>query len=118
VWWRDSPRSWPSHPAAIDAHQGALRAAERDLAEAEDHLDHLLASAAQGGPDVRELREDWPKLDLDDRGEILRDGIDAVLVRKSGTRAPVRERIFVLFHGDAPAGLTDNGRSGPVIAWS
>lgn len=110
----------PSHRAAVAAHQAALQDAERALEDAEDRLHQLAASAAQGGPDVRELRVDWPSLTLDEQREILRAGIDAVLVRRSGStaRPPVAERVLVLFRGEAPAGLVDNGRSGPVTRWT
>jgi hypothetical protein len=91
------------------------------LADAEDRRDQLLASAAQSGPDLRELRDDWPALTLAERREILRAGIDAVLVRRASSRAlrlPVSDRILVLFRGEAPKGLADNGRSGPVRTWT
>jgi site-specific DNA recombinase len=111
----------PNHPKAIEAHQAALSEAERVLEEAEDRRDHLIASVAQAGPDVRELREDWPTLTLDERREILRAGTDAVLVRRALRRTahlPIRDRILVLFRGEAPDGLVDNGRSGPVTSWT
>jgi site-specific DNA recombinase len=111
----------PSHPAAIASHQRALEDAERELADAEDRAHRLAASEAEGGPDVRELRADWPTLTLEDRREILRAGIDAVLVRRAASRTarpPVTDRILVLFRGEAPDGLADNGRSGPVRSWS
>lgn len=109
----------PTHPAAISAHQAALEAEERALVEAEDRLHDLTASLATDGPDVRELRADWPNLALDERREILRAGIDAVLVRRGpspGAKLPAADRTLVLFRGIAPEGL--NGRSGPVTTWT
>jgi hypothetical protein len=91
------------------------------LADAEDRLHQLTASLVESGPDVRELEADWPSLTLDEKREILRAGIDAVLVRRSSSRTthlPVRDRILVVFRGEAPAGLVDNGRSGPVTWWA
>jgi hypothetical protein len=111
----------PTHPAAIGAHQEALAAAEAALGEAEDRRDHLVASARPSGPDRRVLREDWSTLVLDDRREILRAGIVAVLVRRASSRTarlPVADRVLVLFRGEAPDGLSDNGRSGPVTTWT
>jgi site-specific DNA recombinase len=111
----------PTHPTAVAAHQAALEEDERALAEAEDHRDHLRSLAAEDGPDVRTLRGDWPNLTLDERRAILREGIDAVLVRRVSSRnvhTPVADRVLVLFRGDAPAGLVDNGRSGPVRTWT
>jgi len=108
----------PSHPAAIAAHQNALAGAERTLADAEDRLDQLLASVSQDAPDVRELRADWPSLTLDERREILRAGIDTVLVRKAATRGPggrIAERALVLFRGEAPDDLLNGRRA--AIAW-
>jgi hypothetical protein len=111
----------PSSMAGIAAHQDALRAAEDALLEAEDRLHQLTTSAAASGPTARELRGDWPTLSLDDQREILRAGIDAVLVRRSRSgstakRLPARDRIVVLFRGDAPEGLND--RRMPVRSWT
>ena len=110
----------PSHPAAVASHQGSLEAAERALVEAEDRLHELTSSlTAEGGPDVRELREDWPTLTLSERREILRAGIDAILVRRGpspGAKLPAADRILVLFRGDAPDVLVDNGHDS--IAWT
>jgi DNA invertase Pin-like site-specific DNA recombinase len=112
----------PSHPAAVAAHQAALEDAERTLIGAEDTLHQLVTSATQAGPDVRQLRDDWPTLTLEDRREILRAGIDAILVRRARSRStphpPISERLLVLFRGEAPDGLADNGRSGPVRCWT
>jgi DNA invertase Pin-like site-specific DNA recombinase len=111
----------PSHPAAVAAHQTALQAAERELIEAEDHLQQITALPTAQGPDVRELREDWPSLTLAEKREILRAGIDAVLVRRAPSpmaKPPAADRILVLFRGTAPVGLADNGRSGPVTTWT
>jgi site-specific DNA recombinase len=109
----------PSHPTAVAAHQGRLEVAERALVDAEDRLHDLTASLTAEGPDVRELREDWPSLTLAERREILRAGVDAVLVRRAPSptaKPPAADRTLVLFRGSAPVGL-DNGR-GPVTAWT
>jgi hypothetical protein len=111
----------PSHPSALASHQAALEAAEESLIDAEDRLHQLTASLTADGPDVRELRDDWPSLTLAERREILRAGLDAVLVRRGPsptTRLPAADRILVLFRGDSPDGLADNGRSGPVTTWT
>ena len=111
----------PTHPTAVAAHQSRLSEVERALAEAEDHRDALVATRSKDGPDVRELRADWPTLTLAERREILSAGIGTVLVRRSASRAmkpPVAERIRVVFAGDAPPGLVDNGRSGAIKSWS
>ena len=112
----------PSHSTAIAKHQEALAAAESALTEAEDRLHQLTASQAASGPDARSLETDWPTLTLDEQREILRAGVDAVLVRRAsrgtGHRPPVRDRVLVLFRGEAPDGVADNGRSGPVTRWA
>jgi Resolvase, N terminal domain/Recombinase/Recombinase zinc beta ribbon domain len=111
----------PSHPTAVAAHQAALHAAEQSLIEAEDHLHQISASLSAKGPDVRELREDWPSLTLAEKREILRAGLDAVLVRRAPSptaKPPAAARILVLFRSSAPVGLADNGRSGPVTTWT
>ena len=98
----------PTHPRAVAAHQRALEAAENALADAEDRLAELLRTKAQSGPDARALRSDWPSLTMDERREILRAGIDAVLVRraiKQGAGSVMSERIRVVFKGDGPADL-------------
>lgn len=110
----------PTHPAAIAAHQRALDDAERALTDAEDRLSQLMSSAAQTGPDIRELRADWPLLSLDEQREILRAGIDAVLVRRAlqrGVNSSIAARVRVVFRGEAPAGLLDNGR-GLMRSWT
>jgi hypothetical protein len=110
----------PQSAAGIAAHQAALSDAERALADAEDRLHQLSASLTESGPDVRELEADWPSLTLEERREILRAGIDAVLIRRASSRTakpPVRERILVVFRGEAPD-LVDNGRSGAVASWT
>lgn len=107
----------PSHPAGIAAHQDALGSAEQALLEAEDRAHDLTASLT--GPDVHELRDDWPSLELAERREILRAGIDAILVRRGPSptaKPPAADRALVLFRGTAPAGL-DNGR-GPIRTWT
>ena len=109
----------PTHAAAIAAHQRALTDAERALSEAEDRRDQLAHSHAHDGPDVRELRADWPSLTMSERREILRAAVDAILVRRSSRRglgADIGERILVLFRGEARAELL-NGR-GPIISWA
>jgi site-specific DNA recombinase len=110
----------PTHPRAIEAHQGALREAELLLAGAEDRLAQLLASA-EGTLDADELRDQWPELTIAERREILRAGIDTILVRRASSRTwnlPVADRMRVLFRGEAPDALVDNGRSGVVRGWA
>jgi DNA invertase Pin-like site-specific DNA recombinase len=109
----------PTHPRAVAVHQKTLEDAERALSDAEDHLDRLLDLRAQNGPDVRELHLDWPDLTMDERREILRSGIDAILVRrcsKTGAGSVTGQRIRVLFRDEAPADLT--ARRGRVRAWT
>jgi DNA invertase Pin-like site-specific DNA recombinase len=109
----------PSHPKAVAAHQRALQTAENALADAEDHLAYLLTLKSQNGPDVQEIRSAWPTFSLDERREILRKGIDAILVRrafKQGAGSVMSERIRVLFRGDAPADLL--GRRRDIRSWT
>ena len=81
-----------SHPTALAAHQEAVSAAERQLQEAEDKLDALISAKAQESPDVRDLRTTWPTLELDEKREILRAGVDAVLVRRASGPCPEARR--------------------------
>jgi DNA invertase Pin-like site-specific DNA recombinase len=109
----------PKHPSAVAAHQQALEVAEQALEEAEDRLHDLTASLSAEGPDVRTLREDWPSLSLAERREILRAGIDAILVRRGPSptaKPPAADRCLVLFRGSAPEGLT--GHPGPIRTWT
>ena len=74
---RDFAAVVPSHPTAIAKHQAALEAAEqawsmpRIAFTSSPHPD-------REGPNVHELRRDWPSLTLTERREILRAGVDAV----------------------------------------
>ena len=111
----------PEHPRAIEAHGQALRDAEQELSAAEDRLYELTSSETDSGPDVRELRSDWPTMTLAERRTVVQDALDTVLVRRAASRSappPVSERIRILFRGEAPDGLLDNGRSGPITSWS
>jgi hypothetical protein len=90
----------PTHPTAVASHQSALEASEAALAEAEDRLHDLTASLGADGPEVRQLRDEWPDLILAERREILRAGIDAVEVHRAptpGSKVTPAERIRVRF---------------------
>ena len=90
----------PSHPKAVAAHQEALEAAEGALNEAEDRLHELTARAAADGPEVRELRNEWPSLTLAERREVLSRSVEAVEVRRAphpGAKLPAAERVQVVF---------------------
>jgi hypothetical protein len=78
----------PTHPAAVTAHQRALEDTEADLSGAEDRRDQLIAALAQHSPDYRELRAEWPTVELGERREILRAGIDEVVVRRASGQVP------------------------------
>jgi DNA invertase Pin-like site-specific DNA recombinase len=108
-----------THPKALAAHQAAVSDLESRLQDAEDHLAELLTADGQRGLDARELRADWPNLALDERREILRAGIDAVLVRralKQGAGSVMTDRILVLFKGDGPVDLL--ARRAAVRGWT
>jgi hypothetical protein len=108
-----------SHPMALAAHQEAVSDLEGRLQLAEDQLAELLSVNAQSGHDARELRIDWPSLGMDERREILRAGIDAILVRRSfktGAGSIMSKRIRILFRGEAPADLLR--RRGEVRSWA
>ena len=110
----------PIHRAAIQAHQRKLGDAERELSEAEARLDDLLARQQDAGVDARTLHADWPSLTLAQRRELLRAGIDTILVRRAsrmGPDSPLNERILILWHGDAPAELRTPARSPSAVAW-
>jgi site-specific DNA recombinase len=113
----------PQSTIAVAAHNAKLADLERDYEAAEDRLAQLLASKAESGQDVRELKPEWPTLPLDARRELLRAGIKTVLVRRASRRTaprpPISERVLVVFlDDDLPADLADNGRSGPVATWT
>jgi len=110
----------PKSRAGLQAHQAALDDAERDLMAAEDLRQQLSASVALAGPGARELRADWPRLTIAERREVLRAAIVAVLVRRASSRTPprppFRDRVRVVFVGEAPDGLADY--RGPIRSWS
>ena len=54
----------------------------------EARRDQLIAALAQHSPDYQELRADSPTLELVERREILRAGIDEVLVRRASGQVP------------------------------
>ncbi len=117
----------PSHPVAVAAHQAALQEAEMALQTAEDRMRQLRGAREGNGTMTRELRDDWPNLALDEQREIIRAAVHVVLVRRAtrpgpasrGTPRPIRERVLVLFRGEAPPELIDNGRNdGPMRSWA
>lgn len=125
VAWRyslDPPRT----QAGRDAHQTAIRDDEAALAEAEDHYDSLRKRHGTDPAATIGLREDFERMSLSDQREIVREGIDAVLVRRAtrsgpasrGTPHPIRDRVLVLFRGEAPVELTRPGGTNGIIAWT
>jgi chromosome segregation ATPase len=90
----------PKHPSAIAAHQAALEAAEEALAGAEDRLHDLTTAAQADGPNIRELRAEWPSFTLAEHREVLRAAIEAVSVRRGphpGAKVATADRIRVVF---------------------
>jgi hypothetical protein len=106
----------PSHPKAVQAHQEALSAAEGELMAAERRLDDLLSKQSSG--DFHTLRDDWDELLLAEQAEILREGIDAIVVRRSNGHGPagdIAHRVLVCFDGDAPSDLLSRDHLGAWI---
>jgi site-specific DNA recombinase len=98
-----------AHPRAVAAHQEAVSDAERALQDAEDHRDRLRDLRGQNGGEQHELTEDefWDR-SVESQREILRLGVDAVLVRRAsrpGAASVASDRLLVLFKGDGPADL-------------
>jgi hypothetical protein len=66
-------------------------------------------------PDETTLRAIWPDLPLPAQNDLLRSGLDAVMLRTG--RAPIAERATILWHGEGPDDLPGPGRRVPFAPW-
>jgi DNA invertase Pin-like site-specific DNA recombinase len=89
--------------AALEA-----RAAAVDQAQSE------LQRASALAPNIDAI-EGYDSLPVEDRKRILSSSIDAVIVKRGHARAPVEERVTILWRGEGPDDLPRRGRdNGPV----
>jgi DNA invertase Pin-like site-specific DNA recombinase len=89
--------------AALEARAAAVNQAQTDLQR---------AMAPASGSDVIEGYEDLPMLD---RKRIIGSSIDAVIVKRTHARVPIKDRVTILWRGEGPDDLPRRGRdNGPV----
>ncbi len=70
--------------------------------------------AAAHGPGAVEI-ESYDDLPIEDRKRILGSSIDAVIVARAGARAPLEDRVTILWRGEGPDDLPRRGRdNGPI----
>jgi hypothetical protein len=94
-----------AYVAGLEVRVEAVRAAQAALAEAQ---------AGSQIPDLPATGDEWESLSVRERRALLAAGIDCVVLRRGDWRAPMRERVRILWHGEAPQDLP--GRGGPVRA--
>ncbi|WP_028061200.1 recombinase family protein [Candidatus Solirubrobacter pratensis] len=95
--------------SAIRSHKDAVALAERAC-------DDCRRKAAGVSVPVADLREYWSKLSTDEQRTILRQTIDAIMVRNvgRGNVVPVEERVRILWRGQAPADLPRQGQKASI----
>lgn len=110
----------PTSRAGLELHRAGVRQREESLAAAEDQLHGLLDAADVVVRDPDRLRCAWPTLRPQEKRDIFRETIDAVMVRAARRRSrynPVADRILILFRGEAPAELRGVARVTQTWTW-
>jgi Recombinase zinc beta ribbon domain len=110
----------PTSRAGLEAHRAGVRRREERLGAAEDRLHRLLDAAELSGRDPDVLRSAWPGLSPQEKRDIFRETLDAVMVRAARSRSrfnPIAERILILFRGDAPPALRGVARVTQTWTW-
>jgi DNA invertase Pin-like site-specific DNA recombinase len=93
---------------------GGYHAALEARAAAVDQARAELQSASALAPNTDAI-EGYDGLSIEDRKRILSSSIDAVIVKRGHARAPIEERITILWRGEGPDDLPRRGRdNGPV----
>jgi site-specific DNA recombinase len=84
------------------------RAVAVDQARAE------LQQASASAPNADAI-EGYDELPVEERKRILSSSIDTVIVKRAGARAPIDERVTILWRGEGPDDLPRRGRdNGPI----
>jgi site-specific DNA recombinase len=91
-------------------YHAALQARSTAVDEARAELQQASTSA----PDAETI-ESYDELPIEERKRILSSSIDAVIVKRGDARAPIEQRITILWRGEGPDDLPRRGRdNGPV----
>jgi hypothetical protein len=90
-----------------DGFLAGLQARTSALTAAQEALDR--AQAGSPPPDLGASLDDWESLSILERRALLRSGIDCIFVRRSRFKAPMNERVRILWHGEAPDDLPRPG---------
>lgn len=110
----------PASRAGLELHRAGVRQREERLAAAEDRLHRLRDTAELPVRDPDALRYAWPSLDPQEKRDIFRETIDAVMVRAARSRSrynPISGRLMILFRGEAPAALRGVARVTQTWTW-
>ena len=97
-------------------YERGLSARRVRVDDARREVAKLRASYALSGlPDRVGLAELWEDLSVDERRQLLRAGIDAVVLRpgRNGDRSlvPLHDRVLVLWRGEAPDDFPQRGKT-------
>lgn len=62
--------------------------------------------------EVASLRDEFPKLTVEEQREVLRAQIDCIFLRRAPNRGtfPIKDRVFICWRNEGPAGLPGPGR--------
>jgi site-specific DNA recombinase len=92
------------------SYHPALQARAAAVEEAQAELQQASASAPSA-----ETIQGYDELPVEERKRILSSSIDAVIVKRAGARAPVDERVTILWRSEGPDDLPRRGRdNGPI----
>jgi site-specific DNA recombinase len=91
-------------------YHAALEARATDVDQAQTEFQQASASAPSA-----EAIEGYDELPIEERKRILSSSIDAVIVERAHARAPLDERVTILWRGEGPDDLPRRGRdNGPI----
>ncbi len=96
-----------------DGFLAGLEARTAALAATQQALDR--AQAGSSSPDLGGAMDDWESLSILERRALLRSGIDCIIVRRANFKTPMRERVRILWHGEAPNDLPRPGGRANVL---
>ncbi|MFI4992921.1 MAG: recombinase family protein [Solirubrobacterales bacterium] len=96
-----------------DGFLAGLQARTAAVTAAQEALDR--AQAGSPPPDLGGSLDDWESLSVLERRALLRSGIDCIFVRRARVKAPMHERVRILWHGEAPNDLPHAGVPGKAI---
>jgi site-specific DNA recombinase len=99
-------------------YKAELKRRQDVLDGADDHLANLVRqNDSVDLPDAVELRRVWPDLELDERRQLLRLGIDAIFLRRPPRRglSAIEGRVFIAWRGEGPDDLPGRNPTAPAI---